>query len=106
MAAEGAEVGLQGQGGTYQHCCESCSHAAGDMSKGLASQGAVYHQLWMEHLPSSLVPCRVLRGLGKHPACREGSSYTTGIKGIVSPMGRFKANQRAQKSKVLLKGKN
>lgn len=77
----------------------------GDVSKGLVSLGAVSHQLWMEHLPPSLMFCRVLRGLGKHPARKEGSRYATVIKVIVSPRGRFKANQRVQKSKVFLKGK-
>ena len=55
-AAEGVGVGLQGQGGTYHGCCLSAVGAVarldvGDISKGLASLGAVSHQLWMEHLP-------------------------------------------------------
>lgn len=110
-ATEGVDVGLQGQGGIYPGCSLTALRAVarldvGDVSEGLASLGAVSHQLWMEHLPPSIVPCRVLRGLGKHTVCREGSSYAMGIKVIVSPMGRFKANQRVQKSKALLKGKN
>lgn len=67
-------VGWQGQGGTYHGCCLSAVRAVArlDVSdKGLASLGAVSYQLWMELLPPSLMPCWVLRGLGKHPACRE-----------------------------------
>lgn len=70
MAAEGVGVALQGGGLTSQSCCLGAMRGvtrldACDMSKRLASRDVVNHQLWKEHLPTSLTACRVLRGLGK-----------------------------------------